>query len=120
MWTPRAIPRRVLGVSIPLWHATQRFESPAPALETGRCEDRRPMAQLAHFEADSRYIVAGAGSFLKGCAGATRSQQDVHDARDLQVPIPAHLRVAVENLSQLVTNGDEFGPSAEETPTTVQ
>ena len=36
------------------------------------------------------------------------------------VPIPAHLRVAVENLSQLVTNGDEFGPIAEETPTTVQ
>jgi integrase len=36
------------------------------------------------------------------------------------VPIPAHLRVAVENLSQLVTNGDEFGPIAEGTPTTVQ
>jgi integrase len=25
------------------------------------------------------------------------------------VPIPVHLRGAVENLSQLVTNGDEFG-----------
>jgi integrase len=36
------------------------------------------------------------------------------------VPIPAHLRVAVENLSQLVTNGDEFGQIAEGTPTTVQ
>jgi integrase len=36
------------------------------------------------------------------------------------VPIPAHLRVAVENLSQLVTNGDELGPIAEGTPTTVQ
>jgi integrase len=36
------------------------------------------------------------------------------------VPIPAHLRVAVENLSLLVTNGDEFGPIAEGIPTTVQ
>jgi hypothetical protein len=36
------------------------------------------------------------------------------------VPIPAHLRVAVENLSQLVTNGDEFSQIAEGTPTTVQ
>jgi integrase len=36
------------------------------------------------------------------------------------VPIPAHLRVAVENLSQLVTNGDEFGQIAEGTLTTVQ
>ena len=30
------------------------------------------------------------------------------------LPIPAHLREAVENLSQLVTNGDEFGQIAEE------
>jgi len=36
------------------------------------------------------------------------------------VPIPAHLRVAVENLSQLLTNGDEFGPIAEGSPTTAQ
>jgi integrase len=36
------------------------------------------------------------------------------------VPIPAQLPVAVENLSQLVTNGDEFGQIAERTPTTVQ
>ena len=36
------------------------------------------------------------------------------------VPIPAHLRVAVENLSLLVTDGDEFGPIAEGIPTTVQ
>jgi integrase len=36
------------------------------------------------------------------------------------VPIPAHLREAVENLSQLVTNGDEFGQIAEGVPTTIQ
>jgi hypothetical protein len=36
------------------------------------------------------------------------------------VPIPAHLRVGVENLSQLVTNGDDFGQIAEGTPTPVQ
>jgi hypothetical protein len=36
------------------------------------------------------------------------------------VPIPAHLRAAVESLSQLVTNGDEFGQIAGGTPTTVQ
>lgn len=36
------------------------------------------------------------------------------------VPIPAHLRVAVENLSQLVTNGDEFGQNAKGTATTVE
>ena len=36
------------------------------------------------------------------------------------VPIPAHLREAVENLSQLVTNGDEFGQTAEGVPTTIQ
>jgi integrase len=36
------------------------------------------------------------------------------------VPIPAHLREAVENLSRLVTNGDEFGQKAEEPLTTVQ
>jgi integrase len=36
------------------------------------------------------------------------------------VPIPAHLREAVENLSQLVTNGDEFGQIAEGVPSTIQ
>jgi hypothetical protein len=36
------------------------------------------------------------------------------------VPIPAHLRVAVENLSQLVTNGDEFGQIGKGLPATVQ
>ena len=36
------------------------------------------------------------------------------------LPIPAHLREAVENLSQLVTNGDEFGQIAEGVPTTIQ
>jgi integrase len=35
------------------------------------------------------------------------------------VPIPAHLREAVENLSRLVTNGDEFGQKAEELLTVV-
>jgi integrase len=36
------------------------------------------------------------------------------------VPFPAQLREAVENLSQLVTNADEFGQIAGGTPTTVQ
>jgi integrase len=36
------------------------------------------------------------------------------------VPIPAHVREAVENLSQLVTNGDEFGQIAVGLPATVQ
>jgi hypothetical protein len=30
------------------------------------------------------------------------------------LPIPAHLRLAVENLSQLVTNGDELHLSSDE------
>jgi hypothetical protein len=30
------------------------------------------------------------------------------------LPIPAHLRLAVENLSQLVTNGDELHQSGDE------
>jgi integrase len=33
------------------------------------------------------------------------------------LPTPAHLREAVENLSQLVTNGDEFSPIADEVST---
>jgi hypothetical protein len=32
------------------------------------------------------------------------------------LPIPAHLRLAVENLSQLVTNGDESQQLGEEEP----
>ena len=36
------------------------------------------------------------------------------------LPIPGHLRDAVENLSRLVTNGDEFGQIAEGGPTTIQ
>ncbi len=32
------------------------------------------------------------------------------------IPIPAHLRLAVENLSQLVTDGDEFDQSDEKVP----
>jgi integrase len=36
------------------------------------------------------------------------------------LPIPAHLREAVENLSQLVTNGDELGQIAEGVTTTIQ
>jgi hypothetical protein len=33
------------------------------------------------------------------------------------LPTPAHLREAVENLSQLVTNGDEFGQFTDEVST---
>jgi hypothetical protein len=36
------------------------------------------------------------------------------------LPIPGHLRNAVENLSRLVTNGDEFRQIAEGGPTTIQ
>ena len=36
------------------------------------------------------------------------------------LPIPGHLRDAVENLSRLVTNGDEFRQIAEGGPTTIQ
>jgi hypothetical protein len=83
MWTPRADRRRALGISISPWQAAQRFESPAPAFETGRCEDRSAMAQLAHLEADSRDVVASGWSFSQGCTSATRSQQNVHDTRGL-------------------------------------
>jgi len=36
------------------------------------------------------------------------------------LPTPAHLREAVEKLSQLVTNGDEFSQFADEVPTVTQ
>jgi len=36
------------------------------------------------------------------------------------LPIGGHLRDVVENLSRLVTNGDEFGQIAEGGPTTIQ
>jgi hypothetical protein len=36
------------------------------------------------------------------------------------LPTPAHLREAVEKLSQLVTNGDEFGQFANEIPAVTQ
>jgi hypothetical protein len=36
------------------------------------------------------------------------------------LPTPAHLREAVENLSQLVTNGDEFSQFASKIPTATQ
>ncbi|MGB2628148.1 MAG: hypothetical protein WAK20_15285, partial [Candidatus Acidiferrum sp.] len=36
------------------------------------------------------------------------------------LPIPAHLREAVENLSRMVTNGDEFVQIAEEGTATSQ
>jgi integrase len=36
------------------------------------------------------------------------------------LPIPGHLRDAVENLSRLVTNGDELGQIAEGGPTAIQ
>jgi integrase len=36
------------------------------------------------------------------------------------LPTPAHLRQAVENLSQLVTNGDEFSQFADEVPAVTQ
>ena len=36
------------------------------------------------------------------------------------LPTPAHLREAVEKLSQLVTNGDEFGQFADEVPAVTQ
>jgi len=36
------------------------------------------------------------------------------------LPTPAHLRQAVENLSQLVTNGDEFSQFAEKLPPATQ
>jgi site-specific recombinase XerD len=36
------------------------------------------------------------------------------------MPTPAHLREAVENLTRLVTNGDEFGPVADEVSTVTQ
>jgi len=36
------------------------------------------------------------------------------------VPVPTHLREAVENVSQLVTNGDEFAQTAKGSPTTIE
>jgi hypothetical protein len=36
------------------------------------------------------------------------------------LPIPGHLRETVENLSRLVTNGDEFVQIAEGGPATIQ
>src|SRR5580658_3541724 len=83
LWTPRPDRRRALSVSISPWQPAQRFESPAPAFETDRAQDRSAMAQLAHTQANPRYFVAGGGSVFERCASTTWSQQDVHDARAL-------------------------------------
>jgi hypothetical protein len=58
-------------------------------------------------------VLSGAPSF----AGVYEGWEAVDLLSTSEVyilPIPAHLRLAVENLSQLVTNGDELHQSSDE------
>ena len=65
-------------------------------------------------------LVQAAGAFLRDAQVQLGHGKMSTTLELYTVPISAHLREALENLSQLVTNGDEFGQIAEEVPTTIQ
>jgi hypothetical protein len=100
---------RASGFSNPQWHPVQRYQSAAQVLETGRTEARDALAQLAHSAPNSRHALTARGSNAQRGASAVGSLEDVHHLELYTISIPAAQRKAVENLSDLVTNGDELG-----------
>jgi hypothetical protein len=84
---------RKIGMPSLSWHTLRRTH--ATLLQTAGASLRDTQAQLGHSRMSTTLEV-------------------------YTLPIPAHLRLAVENLSQLVTNGDEFDQSCEEEPTVAE
>jgi integrase len=82
-----------LGMPWLSWHALRRTH--ATLLQVAGASLRDTQAQLGHTKMSTTLEV-------------------------YTLPIPAHLREAVENLSQLVTNGDELDQFADEIPAVTQ
>ena len=76
-----------IGMPSLSWHTLRRTH--ATLLQTAGASLRDTQAQLGHSRMSTTLEV-------------------------YTLPIPAHLRLAVENLSQLVTNGDELHQSSDE------
>ena len=82
-----------IGMPSLSWHTLRRTH--ATLLQTAGASLRDTQAQLGHSRMSTTLEV-------------------------YTLPIPAHLRLAVENPSQLVTNGDEFDQFSEEVPTVAE
>jgi len=101
---------RASGFSNPQWHPVQRYHPAAQISETGRTEARDALAQLAYSAPHSRHALAARGSNAPRGTSAVGPLQNVNHPRNLHaIHSRKAQRKAVENLSDLVTNGDELG-----------
>lgn len=70
---------------------------------------RDAVAELARFQTYPRHITPSGLGVTQRCPNTTGSQQDVYNLGGLYHSHPgSSKREAVENLSRLVTNGNEF------------
>ena len=66
------------------------------------------MAELAHFRRTHATLFQAAGGSLKD-ASAQLGHSKLSTTHEIYTqPLPAHQRMAIEQLARLVTNGDEL------------
>lgn len=92
----------------------------ATTLETDQTEDRAPWLSWHTLRRTHPTSLQASGASLRDVQVQLGHSKMSTTLEIYTVSIPAHLRVEVENLSQWMTNGDEFGPTAQGLPTTIQ
>jgi hypothetical protein len=117
LWGSR---RRQPGLLLPQGNPVERYQSPAAAPEACRAEDRRTLVELAYPSPNSRDAAATRGRIVEGAQAQLGHSQMSTTLEIYTLPIPAHQREAVENLSRMVTNGDELPKDAEALPLLTQ
>jgi Phage integrase family len=102
------------GISDTQRRAAQRHQPVAPSFKTGRLENRLPSLSWHTLRRTHATLLQTSGGSLKDAQAQLGHSRMSTTLEVYTLPIPAHLRLAVENLSQLVTNGDELHQSSDE------
>jgi integrase len=98
----------------------QRHQYSAPTLETCRAENLRPWLSWHTFRRTHATLLQLAGGSLKDAQAQLGHFRLSTTLEIYTIPLPAHRREAVANLSQLVTSGDEFSENANGLPMPTQ
>ena len=104
------------GFSNSQWHPVQRYQPAPQSFEAGRTQARNALAQLAHFARTHATLLQHAGATLKETQAQLGHSKMSTTLEIYTISIPQKQREAVENLSDLVTNGDELAKLGENLP----